>query len=344
MACRASRWTEYASVDALPESARALLGADFFSTADWYRTVVSAGLPARTRPVFLAVHGPDAAAAVFPMLARGRTASSLTTPYTGRWQPLIAAGDEAERAPVWGAFAAWCRGFASVRLDAMEEEMAACIADGLRGVGLARLPFRHFGNWHGRAADGWPAYLSERPGQLREAIRRRGKRLMADGGTFRMVSRPDEIEAGIEAYEQVYARSWKPAEPFPAFNPTLMRACAHAGTLRLGLICRGGAVLAAQIWVVHGRWAAVLKLAHDEAQRGYSPGTVLTAMMIEHLLTEDGITALDFGRGDDAYKKDWVAARRQRRGLVLANPTRADGIALIVQAWGGRILRRFQRA
>jgi CelD/BcsL family acetyltransferase involved in cellulose biosynthesis len=89
--------------------------------------------------------------------------------------------------------------------------------------------------------------------------------------------------------------------------------------------------LAAQMWVVRATWAAVLKLAHDENAKALSPGTVLTAAMTRTLIEQDGVTELDFGRGDDDYKAAWTGARRQRVGVVLANPWRAAGAAAIVR-------------
>ncbi len=97
--------------------------------------------------------------------------------------------------------------------------------------------------------------------------------------------------------------------------------------------------MAVQFWVVHREWAAVLKLAHDEAVKAFSPGTVLTALMIEHLLTYDNITNLDFGRGDDAYKLGWTEARHQRVGVLLANPTRIKGVAAIARHAAGLLIK-----
>ena len=37
----------------------------------------------------------------------------------------------------------------------------------------------------------------------------------------------------------------------------------------------------------------------------YSPGTVLTAMMLRRLIEEEGVSEIDFGRGDDDYKRGW---------------------------------------
>ncbi len=329
---------EYGSVEALPASAQALLDGDFFAGAAWYRTVIAAGLPAGARAVLLVFSRAGEAVALFAMLVAAGGASSLSTPYTCLWRPLLAPGRD--DAAVWRGFAAWCRRSAVVRLEALDTAVADRIVAGLRGTGFVPLRFDHFGNWHVGIDSGWAGYLAARPGQVREAVRRRTKRLMGQGGVFRIVRDAGEIEAGIAAYEAVYARSWKEPEPFPAFNATLMRQCAADGSLRLGILSLGAEVMAAQIWVVRADWAAVLKLAHDEAARAHSPGTVLTAMMIEHLIEQEGVRALDFGRGDDPYKASWTTARRQRVGLVLANPRTVAGIVSVVQHFAGQVRRK----
>jgi hypothetical protein len=339
--------TEYTSAAALPAAALALLETDFFSTKDWYQAVTAAALPEGAAPVFVVLAFQTGPAAVFPMLTRRGAAASLTTPYSCRWQPAVAPGlRQDEQRAVWHGFAAWCRRFATIRLDALDAATAATIAAGLRRGGPfapVALPFDHFGNWHAHADEGTAAYLAARPGHVRETIRRRGKQVLAAGGRFAILSTPFEVEAGITAYEAVYAKSWKTPEPFPAFNPTLMRLCAENGSLRLGLLSQDGAVLAAQFWVVRGHWAVVLKLAHDEAAKALSPGTLLTAFMIDHLLSQDGVTELDFGRGDDAYKQSWAGQRRQRVGLVLANRLRAAGITAMLRHYVARAIKRLRR-
>jgi hypothetical protein len=335
----------YPSVDVLPPSALALFGSDFFATASWYRTVVAHAMPPDTQPVFLVLSGPDGVAAVLPMAVSGHAAMALTTPYTCSWQPLLASGlTAADMAAVWRRFGAWCTRFATVRLDAMDQEMAEAIAGGVRAGGVVPLPFDHFGNWFQPDTGGWNEYLRARPGHVRELLRRRSKRLQRDGAMFSVISGGHEVERGIAAFEYIYARSWKTPEPHPRFNPELMRVCAAEGSLRLGLLAQGETVLAVQLWVVVGQWGAVLKLAHDEAAKALSPGTVLTARMIEHLITVDGVTALDFGRGDDPYKQSWTGTRRQRVGLVLANPLRFAGLLSLGRHLGGQALRRIKRA
>ncbi len=95
------------------------------------------------------------------------------------------------------------------------------------------------------------------------------------------------------------------------------------GLLRCAIWSLSATPVAVQLWVVEtsGR-ATVLKLAHDEAFKALSPGTVLTAMTLRHLLDQEHLTEIDFGRGDDAYKEGWAAQRRQRIGLLLVDPWR----------------------
>jgi len=93
---------------------------------------------------------------------------------------------------------------------------------------------------------------------------------------FEIVTRPEDIESGIAAYESVYARSWKVPEPFPRFNAQMMRHAAGIGVLRLGLLharpdSGGSNPIAVQLWIVMNGQASVLKLAHDAAYKALSP-------------------------------------------------------------------------
>ena len=213
---------------------------------------------------------------------------------------------------------------------------------GLRGAGLRLLAFDHFGNWHESVAgEGWEAYLATRPRRLRTAIARQTRRLSQQPGFAFMVARGAAgLPEAIAAYEAVFAGSWKQPEPHPAFNPALMRACARDGTLRLGLVFLDGAPVAAQLWVVHQRWAGVLKLAYHEAHRAWAPGNVLTGLMIRALLEQEQIAEIDFGRGDDAYKQQWAGERRQRLGMLVVNPWALAGALHMVRHVAGRLRKR----
>ena len=48
---------------------------------------------------------------------------------------------------------------------------------------------------------------------------------------------------------------------------------------------------------------------------------------------------VDYLSGDDAYKKDWMNLRRERRGIVAFNRRRPGGILAAARHFGGRRLK-----
>ena len=82
-----------------------------------------------------------------------------------------------------------------------------------------------------------------------------------------------------------------------------------------------------------------MKLAHDEAEASLSPGTLLTAAIIERLMKQEELTEIDFGRGDDPYKQLWTGYRRQRIGLLIANPRRLSSWRTLARHDVGRAVR-----
>lgn len=324
-------------------------GEDFFASRTWFDTLLAHALPAETTPL-LAACPPDGTSLV--LLQRdGGGLSSLTTPYSLAWRPLFVAGAEADAAlPAGRSLARALRFDRPARLELLDpgESAIAVFRQGLAADRIAVMAFEHAGNWHELLGlgVGWDAYLAARPPALRTTISRKLARAARDM-RFELVRSPGpELEAGIAAYETVRAASWKPHEPFPRFDAALLRAAATAGVLRFGMLRQAtdSQPVAAQYWIIDrgGQRATVLKLAHAEAARAASPGTVLTAMMIRHLL-EDGVRELDFGRGDDDYKRLWVGARRQRIGLLLADPLHPLGLAAIARQTAGRWRRAMLR-
>jgi CelD/BcsL family acetyltransferase involved in cellulose biosynthesis len=350
----------FSSLDSLPEACQPLFEAagrrSFFCSRPWFRLAIDHALPAGIAPALAVYSEHGRPLALVPLQVRhdGLALKSLTNPYTCLWQPLLHPDANADALRRAGrALGAHFRRWPTVRLDAIDPELPGlpAVLEGVRAAGLLLHHFDFFGNWHEPVADrSWQQYLDSRPGALRETIRRKLRRNDRGGhAVFQLITSPDEVESGIAAYTEVYARSWKKPEPFPEFNPQLMRVAAGLGVLRLGVLRVGGATAAAQYWIVTDGIASVLKLAHDEAMKAHSPGTVLTALMIRHLIERDGVTELDFGRGDDPYKRLWVGRRRQRIGIMLISSRRVGGLLylgrrLLARAYGlvrggGRIAR-----
>jgi CelD/BcsL family acetyltransferase involved in cellulose biosynthesis len=305
-------------------------------------------MPAGARAAFMVVRSANRTVALLPMLRIGHRLQSLTTPYSCEYRPLFAAGLNQEiRVAAMAAFARACRSAGVVRLDALPAdcEGLADLEAGARSVGLYTIRFDHFGNWH-EDVEGldWNAYLRRRPGALRETIRRRSRRAAAlPDARFDLFTQPAEMDRATAAFQAVYRRSWKDPEPFPHFNTALIQAMAELGLVRLGVWSVGAEPVAVQLWVVKDRCAIVLKLAHDEAYKQHSPGTVLTAFMLQHLLDSDNVGRIDFGRGDDGYKQGWAVRRRQCIGLLLVNPLRLPGTGALLRHAIGRIRTLLRR-
>jgi hypothetical protein len=322
---------------------------NFYATAAWYRTTIATALPDDAEPCLVWVTLDGVVVLLMPLQRRADGAlSSLTTPYSCLYQPLFADGLGADAWRRVGlALAGLCRPVPSLRLDALAEDGEGLdeLCAGLRAGGLRVLRFDHFGNWYENVAGlGWDDYLASRDGATRETVRRRTARAARDSRIrIELFRSPEQAETGIAAFEDVYARSWKQPEPYPRFNAALMRMAAGQGVLRLVVMWRDSQPIAAQYWVVTGGRASVLKLAHDEAFKPLSPGTVLTAWMIRHLLDDEHVDELDFGRGDDPYKQAWTRQRRQRIGLLVVNPWRAKGLALLLRHGLGLLRRRLAR-
>jgi len=352
----------YAGPSDLPPEARAMLdhARFFFETPAWWRATIAAALPQGAEPRFLYVSIDDRPAALFPMLRAGRRWQGLTTLYTYRYAPLLAPDlPQALRLVACEAFGRFIRGGGVTRLDSLAHPLGApscgapcgapldapldalplgvpdhaTLLAGLRRAGLVPLPFNHFATWEEDVTgQDWDTYLSHRDGRLRETIRRRLRDIRArPDARFAILTSDADIAAATDAYEAVAARSWKQPEPFPAFNRTLFREAARDGALFMTRLTLGDRPVAVQAWAVHRGRATVLKLVHDEDLARLSPGTVLTALSIQHLLRDRALSRLDFGRGDDAYKKMWVRERHQRTGLLIATPWHPSGLAAIVR-------------
>lgn len=336
-----------ALADVGPEWDLLLDGSGFQSSRAWFEALVAAALPPGTQPQFWMIRDGGRPLLLLPMLAGpGRWLCSLTTVYTTLFQPLTAPDTtDAELRAAGIAAGRLCRAWPHATLEALDADWPGLppFLAGLRAAGLGVRRYQHFGNWHEPVAT-WDAYLASRPGPLRETIRRKSRACARMPEVrIEVVSGGDALAPALEAYESVYARSWKQPEPAPGLAAALLPRAASAGALRLGVMWAGSQPVAAQYWTVRDDVATVLKLAHDDAWRALSPGTVLTAHMIRSLIDGDGVRSLDFGRGDDAYKQSWAGLRRQRIGVLIAPMWRPRGAAILFRHDVGKLLRAVRR-
>ncbi|MDT7953320.1 MAG: GNAT family N-acetyltransferase [Acetobacteraceae bacterium] len=311
----------------------------------WLQASIEAALPAGTHPQLLAVSDEAGPLALVPMLAGpGRAAGSLSSPYTCLYQPLLRRGAEAQTITL-REVGRHCQQWPVTRFEALDPAWPGLgmLRRSLASAGLVIRTFDHFGNWYEPITTrSWDIYLQGRPGSLRETIRRRTRAAERAGVRIDIAREGPALKNALEAYEAVYDRSWKQPEPYPRFNAALVRTLADTGVLRIGILWRGTTPIAAQYWSVTGGTATILKLAHDEHFKSLSPGTVLTAATIRRLIEADGVAELDFGRGDDPYKRNWASSRRSRIGLLALNPRTMAGMREWVAHDIGALLRGFR--
>ena len=319
------------------------LGADLFQSEVWFDHLLAQGFERAPRPVTL----PLAPGVCLHLMqhAPGGPLSALANYYSGLYGPQGAWLDVSAAQWVGAAKALkQLPGGSVVRLQPLDAAAGwlPSLETGLHAAGYWTDRYFAFGNWYQPVpAGGFEAYWLARPSALRHSVER-GRRRLDKAGSWRIdihTQETDALDAAIEAYESVYAQSWKPPEACPGFMPGLIRMAARQGWLRLGVLWLNGRPLAAQVWLVHGGKANIYKLAYVQGVEKLSAGSVLTTALMRHTMDVDGVAEVDYLSGDDAYKRDWMALRRERVGLVAFDPRSARGLAGAARHFAGAWLR-----
>lgn len=202
-----------------------------------------------------------------------------------------------------------------------------------------------FGNWY-LPCEGvsFQSYMGQRDSKLHNTWTRKSKRFFAgSGNSVEIVSSLSEVDRAMDAYDSIYSKSWKNAEPYPNFVRAWAKVCAHRGWLRLGIASVDGVPIAAQFWFTVDRRAYIFKLAYDEDYSRWSAGTVLSAKMFEHSLDVDHVIEIDYLTGDDPYKKTWMSHRRERVGIIAHNPRTLRGLVFSIKEFAAATRARIRR-
>jgi hypothetical protein len=276
--------------------------ADPFDRMGWFAALHAACLADHAPLVATAQDGANAARLVL-MRRDGATLTALANWYSFSWRPLLD-GDGA--APLTALLRDLRRHAAMLELGPVpvEDGSADTLVAALRAAGwrvaTEEGSTNHWLDTAGRRFDEWWA---ARPGALRSTVARKAKKSLV---AIEMTS--DFSDALWDEYEHVYRGSWKPAEASPDFLRQWAAAESAAGRLRLGIARIDGQPVAAQFWTCDHGVALIHKLAHLSGHDALSPGTLLTHAMFRHAFDVDCVRRIDFGTGDDGYKRDWMEA------------------------------------
>ena len=228
-------------------------------------------------------------------------------------------------------------GIATLALYPLADEPRA-LAEGLCGAGwIARAEAAGISWQVETEGQDFAAYWARRPSKLRNTAARKAKAAGLDIAIHRSFD-----PAAWADYETVYAASWKGEEGSPAFLRAMAEEEGAAGTLRLGIAKKDGKPIAAQLWTIENCTAWIHKLAYDEEAKPLSPGTVLSMEMFRSALDQDRVERIDYGTGDDGYKRDWMEIRAPLWRLEAYNPRTLSGLIGAARAKASALVGRLR--
>ncbi len=294
-----------------------------FARPEWFGMLEAAG----ARPmVALASDGDEVVALALTRGAAGL--ETLSNWYAFTWADL-ATGETARPALLEGLARDLSRRASRVTLAKLADEdgTATRLEVAFRRAGW-RVRRERCDSNHVLAVGGrsYAEYLAARPGPLRTTLKRKAGKVA--------VTILDRFDPAVwTAYEVIYAESWKPEEGDPALLRRFAEAEGASGRLRLALARHDGAPVAAQMWTIESGVAYIHKLAHLESAKPISPGTTLTAALFEQAIDRDQVEWVDFGTGDDPYKRDWMEVVRPRFRLTCWRAGDPRNWAALGKAW-----------
>lgn len=308
----------YSNWDQLPESADTLFlqeeKASLFFSRPWFENL-SASLDEDQALLLACVVSDNTVMAILPLIKNtGNSWSSLKHRYTTHFSLLLSDNHQQQ------LLTCLARGLKQLPINGLLLEPVADNDSSVIGLQQAmeaagfecQRYFRHY-NWIYRVqGQSYQDYITARPARLRNTILRKQRKLDREHGYDIRLFTGDQVPGAMPDYYAVYTASWKANEQYVDFLDGMVAGFSTPGWSRLGVLYVKGQPVAAQLWfVVHGK-ASIFRLAYDEAWKPYSPGSILTSFLMEHVIDIDKVEEIDFLNGNDAYKQDWMSDRRQR--------------------------------
>jgi len=332
----------YTDLAELPETVAARFShpaqTDFFLTREWFTCLYDKALRDELTPrLYLVSDTRDQPLALFVCAVKPgeRTLRSLTNFYSLAYAPVpLAPGPLVPLCEAFAAFVAAERPrwqTATLRLMDSRVLQDSGLAAALRRHGFRVREFFQYENWYLTVGDrDFATYYAGLSSRLRNTVKRKEKKL-AKAHDYRIAIHTEPgpaLQAATDDYIAIYNSSWKRPEPYPAFIPGLVDSAAALGILRLGVLHIDDRPAAAQLWLTSGGRAIIYKLAYDEAYAEYSPGSILSRELFRQAIDDDQVHEIDYGIGGEGYKKDWMSAVREIRGLQAHNTRTLQGAVL----------------
>ncbi len=313
-----SDWNQLpASVDLLFEHSA---NASMFFTREWFETLHTTAFEEDQSLLLVSVINQGFVLALLPLVGiNNKNWESFSHRYTALYSLLLA---EEKQAEVLNCLAEGLNQLPihSLQLSPVAENDSNLLSlqQVLEASGYKSHRHFFFYNWvHHTGQQSFDEYMAARPAQLRNTIARKRRKLEREHKYEIRMFKDGEVQQGLMDYHAAYSASWKANEQYVALLDAVAINMSVPGWTRLAILYIDGKAAAAQLWfVVHGT-ASIFRLAYDEEWKHYSPGSILTAYLMQYVIDIDKVEEIDFLTGNETYKQDWMSERRQRWRLLL---------------------------
>lgn len=181
-------------------------------------------------------------------------------------------------------------------------------------------------NWYQNEIESYEQYYEQLPSQLKNTIKRKTKKLLNQHiMKISVITDHASFTKYFNEYKRIYQLSWKGEEASFGFIEQVCCDALISDKLRMGMLFIDDKPAAAQIWFVNNGWASIFKLAYDPRYKNFSVGSILSLALSEHVIDKDNVHSIEFGMGNERYKKDWLKKSRQRYSYQLFNTTSLKG-------------------
>ncbi len=317
----------YRDLASLPAGTAALFdtaaGRHLFLSREWFESLLEHEAAEGGELCLASVVAGDRLLALLPLVDAGDgSLHALSHSYASSYSVLVSPQMRTQ------ALACLAAGLARLPVTSLmlapvgdEDDDMAALLRALTAEGFDCQRHFRFYNWVCRVGDGgFDGYLQARPSQLRNTLRRKRRKLEKLQNSEIGLLSGHAVPEAMADYHAVFEGSWKAREQHRELLDALVARFSARGWSRLGMIRIDGRPVAAQLWFVVAQKAYIFRLAYDEAWRQYSPGTVLTAHLMAHVIDTDGVAEVDFLVGNEAYKQAWMSERRERAALLCVRP------------------------
>lgn len=273
---------------------------------------------------WLILEDTDKVLAILPMLecqdGKTRILKSLTNYYSPYFELICEPENKATLLQILTQKSEhYFKQFDRIEISPLTPENHSLISSSFRNIGFHIHSYVHTVNWQLKSIGDFDHYWKSRSSRLRNTVARKLKKITKTNEFEFMVFKSGDINSALIDYHEVYFKSWKNNEPYPAFIDELARKSSNTDKLRLGFLFKEGQAVATQLWLTSTKTAYIFKLAYDPDYAKQSVGSLLSYFMFREAIETDHVETIDYLTGNDNYKASWMDTKRNLQGIHCSN-------------------------